>query len=105
MDFTLPLGGSKARNEPSGRADGGSIGVPTTLPGNSPTLVSDPPSASVALMLPPGSCGTRITDASICLLKELDTLEELWIYDTQITREGVALLGQALPKCWIRDQL
>ena len=30
--FTLSLGGSKARNEPSGRADGGSIDVPTCPP-------------------------------------------------------------------------
>ena len=47
MNFTLPPGGSKARNEPSGRVDGGSIGVPTTLPGNSLTLVSDPPEGRV----------------------------------------------------------
>jgi hypothetical protein len=45
--FTLPPGGSKARNEPSGRVDGGSVRIPTTLPGNSLTLVSDPPGGRV----------------------------------------------------------
>ena len=44
MDFTLPLGGSKARDEPSGRVDGGSIGLrtdnpsPETRRGSFPTL-------------------------------------------------------------------
>ena len=47
MNFTLPPGGSKARNEPSGRGAGGSIRVPTALPGNSLTLVSDPPEGRV----------------------------------------------------------
>ena len=46
-DFTLPLGGSNARHERSGRADGGSIGVLTALPGNSLALVSDPPKGRV----------------------------------------------------------
>ncbi len=44
---TLPMGGSKARHELSGRADGNFLGAPTTLPGNSPALVSDPPGGRV----------------------------------------------------------
>ncbi len=32
MDFTLPLGGSKVRNEPSGRVDGSSIGAANRPP-------------------------------------------------------------------------
>jgi hypothetical protein len=45
--FTLPPGGSNVRNERSGRANRVSRDLPTTLPGNSLTLISDPPGGRV----------------------------------------------------------
>ncbi len=51
-NFTLPLGGSNARNERSGRADGSSIVILTRPPRKPLTLVSDPPRGRVKFPWP-----------------------------------------------------
>ena len=90
MDFTLRLGGSKARTEPSGRADGGSIGVLTTLPGNSLTLRFRPSQGegefSFASFASHGSAGRRASKGGFLrrffrsFLKRIQWLEIFFSY-------------------------
>ena len=43
----------------------------------------------------------QITDAWLVHLAGLTNLEELWLYGTQVTDEGLAELRKALPNCSI----
>ena len=45
--------------------------------------------------------GTGVTDAGLERLRELSKLEELDLTDTEVSDDGLKLLGEASPKCKI----
>ena len=69
------------------------------------TRVNDEGVATIVEQLPSlislGLARTRVTDAGIPHLARLTSLYDLNLYDTAITADGAAALGQALPGCRI----